>query len=176
MQGDADIIISADGKFFALQCRLLGVKHVLEVGTLGGYSAIWFATENPGMKVTTIEFDPHHYEVSIENIKAAGVSDQIDVILGAGLDVLPEIYEDIKAGKKERVGFTFIDADKGNNYNYVEWAIKMSVPKACIVVDNVVAKGGMYDAESDDYLVLGGRDAVEKIGKDPRLDATVLQT
>ncbi len=63
---------SPQGKFFALQCRMLNVKHALEVGTLGGYSAIWFASENPGMKITSIEYDAHHAEIARANIEAAG--------------------------------------------------------------------------------------------------------
>lgn len=86
------------GKFFSLQCRMLGVKHALEVGMLVGYSAIWLATENPGMHVTAIEFDPHHANVARENFEAAGVSDQVEVIHGAGMDVLPQLYEDIQSG------------------------------------------------------------------------------
>lgn len=167
---------SPHGKFFSLQCRMLGVKHALEVGTLGGYSAIWLATENPGMHITTIEFNPHHATVARENIEAAGVSDQIEVIQGAGMDILPKVHEDIQSGKKERFGFTFIDADKLNNWNYVDWAIKMSVPKAVIVVDNVVAKGELAIADSTDHMVVGGREVVERVGKDERVDGTVLQT
>jgi predicted O-methyltransferase YrrM len=164
------------GKFFALQCRMLDVKHALEVGTLGGYSAIWLATENPSLHVTTIEFDPHHANVARKNIEAAGVSDRVEVILGAGMDVLPQLYADIQSGKRERLGFTFIDADKLNNWNYVDWAIKMSVPSACIVVDNVVAKGELTIADSTNPMVLGGREVVERVGKDERIDGTVLQT
>lgn len=83
---------SPQGKFFTLQCRMLAVKHTLEVGTLGGYSAIWLATENPGLYVTTIEFNTHHAEVVRENIEAAGVGDRVEVFLGAGMDVLPQLY------------------------------------------------------------------------------------
>ena len=166
------------GKFFALQCRMLGVTHALEVGTLGGYSAIWLATENPNLHVTTIEFDPHHAEVARANIADAGVADRIEVILGAGLEVLPQLWEEIRAGKREKVGFTFIDADKLNNWNYFDWAVKMSVPRACVVVDNVVSKGklAMESEAAGNDMVRGARELVEKVGKDERVDATVLQT
>lgn len=147
---------SPQGKFFALQCRMLNVKHALEIGTLGGCSAIWLATENPGMKVTTIEYNPHHAQVARANIQAASVSDQVEVIQGKGLDMLPTIFEDIQAGRRERVGFTFIDADNGNNWNYFDWAVRMSMERACVVVDNVVAKGGLADEMSPNHMVLGG--------------------
>ncbi|KAL9063358.1 MAG: hypothetical protein Q9161_009506 [Pseudevernia consocians] len=169
---------SPHGKFFALQCRMLGVKHALEVGTLGGYSAIWLATENPTMTVTTIEFDPEHASVARENINAAGVADRVDLILGAGMDVLPKLHEDIQSGKRERFGFTFVDADKLNNWNYFDWAVKMSVPRACVCVDNVVSKGklAMEEAAVGNDMVRGARECVERVGRDERVDATVLQT
>lgn len=88
---------------------------------------------------------------------------------------MPKIFEDVQAGKKEKIGFAFIDADKGNNWNYFDWAVKMSVPRACIVVDNVVSRGNLADAESTNNMVLGGRKVVENLGKDERVDATVLQ-
>lgn len=157
---------------------MLSVKHVLELGTLGGYSAIWMASENPDLHITSIEFNPHHASVARQNIQAAGLSKQIEIILGAGLDVLPKIFSDIESGKREKFGFTFIDADKLNNWNYFDWAVKMSVPRACIVVDNIASKGRLADAQvaEEDQMVKGGREVVEKVGRDLRVDGVVLQT
>lgn len=174
----ADLVIPISGKFFALQCRMLSVKHVLEVGTLGGYSAIWIASENPSLHVTSIEFDSYHASVARQNIEAASLSKQIEVILGAGLDILPQLHSQIGSGKREKFGFTFIDADKLNNWNYFDWAVKMSVSRACIVVDNVVSKGKLADEEAavTNDMVKGGREVVEKVGSDQRVDGIVLQT
>ena len=157
---------------------MLGVKHALEVGTLGGYSAIWLATENPDMTVTTIEYDAAHAAVARENIRAAGVADRVDVIVGAGLDVLPKLYEEIRSGERERFGFAFIDADKLNNWNYFDWAVRMSVPGACICVDNVVSKGklAMGEEAEGNMMVRGGRECVEMVGRDGRVEGVVLQT
>ena len=166
------------GKFLALQCRMLGARHALEVGTLGGYSAIWLATTNPSLTVTTVEFDPAHAALARDNIRAAGVADRVDLILGPGADVLPRLHAEIEAGTRDRFAFAFIDADKVNNWRYFDWAVRMSVPGACIVVDNVVAKGKLAvasEAEVDE-LVRGGRDCVERVGRDERVDGVVLQT
>jgi len=154
------------------------VKHSLEFGTLGGYSAIWLATENPDLRITTFENDVHHATVSRQNFEAAGVGDRIELIIGPALDALPKLYEQIQSGRRPRFGFTFIDADKGNNYNYLDWAVEMSLPNACICVDNVVVKGKLAAAElaQTDEMVKGGRDVVERVGRDERVDATVVQT
>ena len=166
------------GKFLSLQCRLLGVKNALEVGTLGGYSAIWLLLENPGLHITTCEFNPHHAAVAKENFDTAGVSDRVEILIGPALDHLPRLHQEILDGKRERFGLSFIDADKGNNYNYLDWAVKMSFSGGCVWVDNVVSKGRLADAEAakTDHMVAGGRQVVEMVGKDERLEGVVLQT
>lgn len=165
------------GKFLALQCRMLGVKHVLEVGTLGGYSAIWLLLENPLLKVTTCEFDARHAQVAQENFDKAGVTDRVELLHGPALDHLPRLHQEVLEGKRERFGLTFIDADKLNNYTYLDWAVKMSYSGGCVVVDNVVSKGRLADEEAakTDSMVEGGREVVERVGRDDRVDGCVLQ-
>ncbi|MCJ1471985.1 hypothetical protein MMC13_000629 [Lambiella insularis] len=164
-------------KFLALQCRIANVKHVLEVGTLGGYTAIWLATQNPGLHVTAIEVDPKYAEVARDNVKMAGVSDQVEVIVRAGLDVLPKLKKEIDDGKRPKFGFVYIDADKMNNWSYFEAAISMCLSRAFIVVDNIVRSGKLVreDAQGQEG-VIGARKLVESVGKDHRVDGVVLQT
>lgn len=70
----------------------------------------------------------------------------------------------------------FIDADKGNNTHYVEWALRLTRAGSLIVVDNVVRQGRVADADSTSPDVLGSRAAIELIGSHPRLAGTALQT
>ena len=167
----------AIGKFLALQCRMLNAKHVLEFGTLGGYSTIWMAAENPDLTVTTLEYDSNNAQVAEENFAKAGVAERIECIVGPAVDALPRLYEEVESGQKPRIDFAFIDADKLNNWTYFDWAVKMSRPGGCIVVDNVVSKGKLADAEEakKNAMVRGGREVVEMVGKDNRVEATVLQ-
>lgn len=162
-------------KFLALHCRAAGVTHALEVGTLGGYSAIWIASQNPQLSVTTIEYDRHHFEVAQKNIHHAGLADRIEIIHGAALDILPRLREEVQAGTRTPFGFTFIDADKGNNWKYFQMARDMSRPNAVIVVDNVVRNGQLAESTSDPS-VKGSREVVENAGKEPGVDSVVLQT
>ncbi|KAL0465916.1 O-methyltransferase domain-containing protein [Neurospora intermedia] len=166
----------AQSKFMALQCRVLGVTHALEVGTLGGYSAIWLASENPQMKLTTVEFDPHHVEVARKNIEYAGLSDRIEVIQGSGLEVLNQLKKEIEEGKRPKFGFFFIDADKPNNLNYFNLAVEMALPKAMICVDNVVRAGRLIDQSLTEPRETAGRILVEGVAKDPRVESVVMQT
>ncbi|KAH6630541.1 S-adenosyl-L-methionine-dependent methyltransferase [Chaetomium sp. MPI-SDFR-AT-0129] len=175
--GLPDISVSpVQGKFLALHCRASGVTHALEVGTLGGYSAIWLASENPQLRLVTVEYEAKHVEVARRNIEAAGLADRVEVIHGAGVDVLARLKEEVEAGKRERFGFVFIDADKPNNWNYFRLAKDMVKPNAVICVDNVVRQGKLADSDTTDEMVLGAREVVEKAGKEPGVDSVVIQT
>lgn len=178
-KGLPDIAVSGpQGKFLMLQARLLGVKHVVEVGTLGGYSSIWFAHASPSIKITTIEVDEHHAAVARENLKFAGVDDRVEVIVGSGIDVLNKITEEVNQGKRERFGLAFVDADKENNWTYFDLIANISTPNACLIVDNVVRQGSLADVEfaATNTRVQGCRLLVEKVGQDERTDAVVMQT
>ncbi|GAP83687.2 putative O-methyltransferase family 3 [Rosellinia necatrix] len=162
-------------KMYALQCRAKGVRHALEVGTLGAYTAIWLATACPGLRVTSLEINEHHGAVAQENVDRAGVADQVDIRLGAALDLLPRLAAEIAAGASPRLGFVYIDADKQNNWNYMDAAIALCEPGAVIYVDNIVRGGSLVDPENQDPRTLGARHVVEMAGKDERVDSVVMQ-
>src|SRR5262245_15968274 len=63
------------GKFLHLLARIRGAASVLEMGTLGGYSAIWLARAlPPGGRLVTLEADPRYAEVARANIARAGLA------------------------------------------------------------------------------------------------------
>ena len=153
------------GKMLNLLVRMSGARHVLEVGTLGGYSTIWLA--RAAERVTTLELDPRHAEVARENLAAAGLSN-VSVLVGPALDTL--------AGLTDTVDFAFIDADKGNNPRYVEQVLRLSHPGTVIVVDNTVRQGRVADLALTDDDVVGTRELFDLLREDPRVDATTVQT
>ena len=167
---------SAQAKFLALHCRTAGVTHSLEVGTLGGYSAIWLASENPQLHLTTIEYRRKHVEVARKNIELAGLSDRIEVIHGTGIEVLTRLSEEVKAGKRPKFGFVFIDADKDNNWNYFKLSKGMVKPNSVICIDNIVREGQLADLSDTDPYVVASRQVVINAGKEPGVDSVVLQT
>jgi len=161
------------GKLLHLFAKLVSARKILEMGTLGGYSTIWLARAlPPGGRVVSLEFNPKHANVAKSNIQRAGLSDRVEIRVGAALDSLPIIQE-------ERLGpfdFIFIDADKPNNPGYLEWAIKLSRPGTLIIVDNVVRDGAVADAASTDPTIEGTRRMFDLMASDSRLSSTALQT
>lgn len=177
--GLPDIAVSPlQGSFLALQTRLLGSKNVLEVGTLGGYSTTWFAASEAVQKVVTVDFNPKHTQVAKENIANAGLTDKVEFITDTGINALTKLRDEVKAGSRPQFDFVFIDADKENNHNYVKLSLDMTPVGACIIVDNVVRRGKLADAElaKTNSVIKASRECVEAVGKDDRLDATLIQT
>jgi predicted O-methyltransferase YrrM len=160
-------------KMLHLVARLMGARRALEIGTLGGYSTIWIARALPeDGRVVTIEADERHAEVARRNLIRAGLSGKVEVRLGAALDVLPGI-------EAEGLGpfdFVFIDADKENNANYLAWALRLARPGTAIVVDNVVRSGRILNAAAPDSQAAGVRTMFEMMAREPRLQATAVQT
>ena len=164
-------ISASQGKFLNLIARIHGARKILEFGTLAGYSTIWLARALPADgKLITLEADPHHAEVAIGNIAAAGLADRVEVKVGKALDTLPTL-----AGEGPFDLF-FIDADKVNNPAYVQWSLDHSRPGSVIIVDNVVRSGLVLDADSTDPSVVGTREVGALLAAEPRLSATMVQT
>ncbi len=161
------------GKFLQLLVQITQAKRVLEIGTLGGYSTICMARALPKRgRIVTLEYEPRHAEVARTNLRTAGLLNRIDIRVGAALDSLPELY----AEKKSPFDLIFIDADKENNPQYLEWSLKMSRPGTVIVVDNVARHGTVIRSKSTEPDVVGTRRMLKRMAKNPRLSATALQT
>ncbi|MGP2492045.1 O-methyltransferase [Mesorhizobium sp. PUT5] len=166
-------VSAAQGKLLHLLARIGGAKTVLEIGTLGGYSTIWLARAvSAGGKVVTLELEPRHAAVARSNIERAGLGERVDLRVGPALASLSALQAE-GAGPFD---FIFIDADKPNNPNYLEWAMKLSRPGTVIVCDNVIRDGAVLDTDGRDANVEGARAAFSFIGKDERLDGTAIQT
>jgi predicted O-methyltransferase YrrM len=161
------------GKLLQLLAQSVGAQRILEIGTLGGYSTIWLARALlPGGKLITLEADSKHAKVAEANLARAGLSAVAQVRLGKALDTLPKIA----AEKLGPFDFIFIDADKENIPAYFDWSLKLSRKGTLIVVDNVVRKGAILEADSRDESVQGVRRFNERVAAEPRVSATTIQT
>jgi predicted O-methyltransferase YrrM len=161
------------GKLLHLLARSQGARSILEIGTLGGYSTIWLARAlTEGGRLVTLEAEPRHAEVARSNIARVGLAGIVDIRLGRALETLPQLVA-------EGLGpfdFVFIDADKVGTADYFAWSLKLTRPGSLIIVDNVVRKGAVINADSDDSNVQGVRRFYEMLAAEPRVSATAIQT
>ncbi len=159
------------GKLLMLLAQMIGARRILEIGTLGGYSAIWLARALPeDGRLVTLEFDAKVAEVARANIAHAGLADKVEIRIGRALDTLPGLSEE---GPFDLI---FIDADKPATPDYFQWALKLAKPGSLIIVDNVVREGRVTDAASDSPHIQGLRRFFDLAAAEPRVEGTAIQT
>jgi predicted O-methyltransferase YrrM len=156
------------GKMLQLLVRMSGARRILEIGTLAGFSTIWMAQALPdGGHLDTLEYLPEHAAVARENLAAAGLGDRVDVHVGPARENLPSL--------EGPYDFVFIDADKQNDSNYLEWALRLGRSGTVVVMDNAVWEGALLEPARDETNAPGIVAALELLGG-PLFDATVVQT
>jgi predicted O-methyltransferase YrrM len=166
-------VTASQGKLLHLMVKMAGARRILEVGTLGGYSAIWLARALPeGGSLLSLEVEPKHAEVARTNLEAAGLADKTQVRVGRGVDSLAALAEE----GAEPFDFVFIDADMPSNAQYVAGALLLSHPGTVIVIDNVVREGKVIETDGSNAAVEGVRKVVDLIAREPRLTGTSIQT
>lgn len=134
----------AEGRLLELLVRLAGARRVVEFGTLAGYSTIRLARgAGPEGRVWTCELDERHAEVARANLAAAGMADRVEVLVGAGLELLPRL------AAHAPVDAVFIDADKGAYDQYGRWAAAHLRPGGLLLGDNAYLFGRLLE-DSDE--------------------------
>jgi predicted O-methyltransferase YrrM len=168
--GLPEIAVSApQGKLLNLLAGAMGAKRILEIGTLGGYSAIWLARAlPPGGQLISLEFSAKHAEVARSNLARAGLAQVAEVRVGPGLELLPTL--------SGQFDLFFVDADKEGYPDYFRACLKLSRPGSVMVFDNVVREGAVIDSKSRDSAVRAVRQLYDAIAAEPRVEATSIQT
>jgi caffeoyl-CoA O-methyltransferase len=125
-----------DGRILEILLRMIGARRVVEIGTLGGYSAQWIARAlPPGGRLWTIEANPEHAEVARGALERAGLADTVVVLDGPADDVLPTIEGE---GPFDAV---FVDANKDGYERYARWALEHLRPGGLVIGDNAYLFG-----------------------------------
>lgn len=133
------------GRILQLLVALTGGHRVLEVGTLGGYSAIWMGRGlAPGGRLTTLELDPNHAELARRFLKRAGLVDQVEVVVGDARTVLPDL------GPDGGFDLVFLDADKEGYATYAAHAWRLLRPGGLLLADNVLWSGRVLEEPEDE--------------------------
>src|SRR5208337_5650459 len=80
------------GKFLQLQARLVGARRILEIGTLGGYSAIWLGRALPEDGcLLTLEIAPLHAKLARRNLARAMLLGTAEVREGPAAGLLRQL-------------------------------------------------------------------------------------
>lgn len=160
------------GKLLYVLALLCNARRILEIGTLGGYSAIWMARALPvDGHLITLESNPQHAAVAQANIERAGLSKKVEVRVGSALELLTRLATE----GVEPFDMVFIDADKPPYAHYFQLALRLTRPGALIVADNVIRAGKLLDPAQTDPNVTGTREFNTTLAAEPAVAATIVQ-
>ena len=161
------IAVSSDvGRLLKILASLTPGRVALELGTLAGYSAIWIARGlSEGGKLYTIEYADTHADFAESEIAAAGLTNKIEVVRGAALEVMPGLSQ--RLGPRS-VDFVFIDAVKTEYVDYFKAVRPMVAMGGLVVADNVYGTGQGWIDEG-----YGTDDFNRLVATDPDFESTV---
>jgi caffeoyl-CoA O-methyltransferase len=124
-----------EGRLLSLLAALSGARRILEIGSLGGYSAICLGRALPkGGKLITLELEEKHAQVARANLRRAGLAGKTEVRVGPALKSLKRMV----AAREPAFDLVFIDADKTGYPVYLKWTLKLVRPGTLILADNVI--------------------------------------
>ena len=168
--GLPEINISAsEGKLLQLLVEISGARRILEVGTLGGYSSIYLARALPeDGTLLSLELREQNAEIARRNVERAGLAGKVEVRVGDARESLAALVE----SGEGPFDMVFIDADKENYPEYLDWSLKLSRPGTLILADNAIRDGAVLDPNDSSSRAM--REFNEKLAKQPRLSAVLL--
>ena len=158
------------GKLLGMLVRIAGARRVLEIGTLGGYSAAWIARAlPPDGRVVTLEKSTKHAAFARAFVDRAGIGDKVEIVIGAALETLPSLLE----REDPTFDMAFIDADKASYPAYLDWALRLVRTGGVIVGDNVL-RGGKVMEPGDDADLKGLAEFNRHAASSPLLDTLII--
>jgi predicted O-methyltransferase YrrM len=152
------------GKLLGLLIRSLNAQRVLEFGTCLGYSTVWIAQalKETGGKLISIEYNKDLYEATKRNVELAGLSDNVNLVLGNASEVI-----EVLDGPFDII---LQDSDK---------SLYSSMLEKCI---NLTRKNGLIIADDALFMPMGIPERfsgpmhryIERVFSDDRLYSTIL--
>ena len=143
------IIGPVKGEILAEEIRKAKPKHVLEVGTLIGYSAVLMAKElAANAELVTIEIHRDEAELAAQNVERAKLAAKVTIIVGDAIQVIRTL--------RGPFDFAFIDAEKVEYRQYLDLMEDKLTRGAVVFADNA----GIFADAMADYL-----DYVRNCGK-----------
>ncbi|WP_017813822.1 O-methyltransferase [Paenibacillus shenyangensis] len=163
-------VVPGYGRLLTMLIQLSGAKRVLEIGALGGYSGVCMARGlGEEGRIVSLELQPAYAQLAHENLRLAGYGDQVEYRVGEAMKSLEQLKEE-----GQRFDFFFIDADKLNYLNYLDYAIELANPGAVIAGDNLLLRGRTLNLDRNGPAIQAVREFNRRIVSDPRLTGTLL--
>jgi caffeoyl-CoA O-methyltransferase len=154
-----------EGKLLYLLAKIAGPRRMLEIGLLGGYSAMWLASAlaDDG-KLVSLELEAKNAAVARRNLQRAGLLSKVEIRVGDARQLLAEL--------EGTFDLVFIDADKESYPVYLDFALRLTHPGSLILADNVIRHA--FDGDAADPAVRGIREFNRRLASHPDLETILL--
>ncbi|MBL4775546.1 MAG: class I SAM-dependent methyltransferase [Mariprofundus sp.] len=160
------------GQLMAMLIRLMGAKHILEIGTYTGYATLWMALALPcDGKIVSCDVFETWTKLARHFWCEAGVQDKIVLHIRPAIETLNSL---ITEGRSGTFDFVFIDADKGNYSAYFESCLSLLRSGGLMMIDNVLWGGSVIEADNQTADTLAIRALNQALQSDPRIEINML--
>ena len=133
------------GRFLSMVSKIIRPKKILEIGTFTGYSTLCLAE---GLEIQgTIDTIDNNFELKkIQNyfFNLSRLQNQIRQFTCDAIEILPML--------KDKYDLIFLDADKRNYLNYLNFIIPLLRKKGVLISDNVLWSGKVIKTDDDEDL------------------------
>ena len=148
--------------YFRLLMQTLQPKHILEIGTAIGYSALLMAENSPQSRISTIERNPEMLGLARENFEKFDSRMHISLLIGVAMELLPGLPDD-------HFDFVFMDSAKSKYIVFLPEVLKKVKVGGLIVIDDIFQGG---DVAKDISEIPRGQRAIYR-GLQKLFDATL---
>ena len=159
----------SQGQLLQSIVKIAKVKHILEIGSFTGYSALTMAMALPE-DGSLISLDKNEdFSKKAKQFYDEAKQIKIKQIIKPALESLKELKN-----SKKIFDLIFIDADKENYIHYYEDAIQLVKKSGLIIIDNVLWHGEVADDSKQDKYTNIIRSFNQLIKKDNRVQKNII--
>lgn len=160
-------------KLLEFLVKISQAKTVIEIGLFTGFSALQIAKSLPfDGKLFCFECSSEYIKIATDNLEKTGVLEKIKIIEGKALDNLPLLDRYLNNSNISAIDLVFIDAQKSEYQQYIDFVCKNLKKGGIIVLDNTLQRGNVLHPDSSMAKKIVALNA--DLAKDPRFEVLLL--
>ena len=155
------------GRMLKMFVEMIRPRHILEIGTYSGYSALCLAEGlSEGGMLHTFEINDEQEDFTRPWLENSPFADKIRFYIGDALELVPHLGVTFD--------LAFIDGDKRKYIDYYEMVLKHLSTGGYIIADNTLWDHKVCDGHSHDTQTRAVMAFNDKIATDTRVEKVIL--
>ena len=155
------------GRLLKMLTRMIKPRHVLELGTFTGYSALCLAEGTAeGAEIHTIEINDELQDFIEAHFAKSPLRNRITMHIGDARDIIPTLGDGWD--------LVFIDANKRSYLDYYRLVLPRVNPGGFIIADNTLWYGKVTDGDARDAQTAGILDFNDHVAADTSVEKVII--